>query len=316
VAAALVHEFPVTLKCLEFNGRGGPAAAIKHSKMPIDYAALMAVAVEDQAVGYTDSEAMLYALGVGFGANPLDRKELPYVYETPLLKTVPTLASVLLPDDFLAGCGWDYNRVLHGSQRLELYRPLPAAADLLVNRRVVAAYDKGPGNGAKILIQSEARMARGEAALFTLGSTLIARGDGGFGGPRGAGPLPHVLPKREPDLSCDIGTRPDQALLFRLSGDRNPLHADPATARRAGFRTPLLHGRCSAGIACRAILKTICDYDYTLITGFDVRFTAPVYPGDTLTTDMWQDRNIVSFRCSVKARDSIVLNNGKCTLAA
>lgn len=310
-----MNGFPGTIKCFEFNGRGGHGAAKALLQMPIDYESLMALAVEDQAVSYTDSDAMLYALGVGFGSNPLDRKELPYVYESPSLKTVPTLASVLLPDDFLAACGWDYGRVLHGSQRLELYRPLPGAADLLVNRRVVAAYDKGADNGAKILIQSEARMAKGEAALFTLGSTLIARGDGGFGGPPGAGPVPHRLPRRDPDLSCDIHTRQDQALLFRLSGDRNPLHADPDVARQAGFRSPLLHGRCSAGIACHAILKTICDYDYTLITGFDVRFSAPVYPGDTLTTDMWQDRNIVSFRCSVRARNSVVLNNGKCTLA-
>lgn len=284
--------------------------------MSINYESLLAIGVEDQAIGYTDNDAMLYALGVGFGSDPLDAKELPYVFETPLLKTVPTLASMLLPENFLAECGWNYSRVLHGGQRLELYRPLPPAATLLVNRRVVAAYDRGPDRGAQILVQSEARMAKDDTALFTLGSTLIARGDGGFGGPSGTGPLPHKLPKREPDLSCDIATRPDQALLFRLAGDRNPLHASPEVARDAGFKAPLLHGRCTAGVACRAILQTICDYDYTLITGFDVRFSAPVYPGDTLTTDMWQDRNIVSFRCTVKARNSVVINNGKCTLAA
>jgi acyl dehydratase len=284
--------------------------------MPINYESLMSICVDDQPISYTDSDAMLYALGVGFGSDPLDTKELPYVFEEPRLKTVPTMASMLLPENFLAACGWDYQRVLHGSQRLELYRPLPAAANLLLNRRVVAAYDKGPDNGAKILVQSEARMAGDESAVFSLGSTLIARGDGGFGGPRGTGPKPHRLPTRDPDLSCNIRTRRDQALLFRLSGDRNPLHANPDAARAAGFATPILHGRCTAGIACRAILKTICDYDYTLITGFDVRFSSPVYPGDILTTDMWQDRNIVSFRCSVKARNTVVLNNGKCTLAA
>jgi len=109
--------------------------------------------------------------------------------------------------------------------------------------------------------------------------------------------------------------RPDQALLYRLNGDRNPLHADPAAAQAAGFQAPILHGLCSYGIACRAILKTICDYDFTLINGFDVRFSAPVYPGDILTTEMWQDRNVVSFRCQVKERDKVVLNNGKCTLS-
>jgi acyl dehydratase len=117
-------------------------------------------------------------------------------------------------------------------------------------------------------------------------------------------------------LSCDIATRPDQALLFRLSGDLNPLHADPEFARLAGFHAPILHGRCTTGIACHAILKTICDYDFTLIEGFDVRFTSPVFPGDVVTTEMWQDRNVVSFRCSVRSRGATVLNNGCCTLTA
>jgi acyl dehydratase len=109
--------------------------------------------------------------------------------------------------------------------------------------------------------------------------------------------------------------RPDQALIYRLSGDRNPLHVDPQVAGAAGFDKPILHGLCTYGIACRAILKTICDYDFTLITGFDARFSAPVMPGDLLTTEMWQERNVVSFRCTVKARDVIVIKNGKCTLS-
>lgn len=284
--------------------------------MPIDYETLMQLEVRDAPCSYTDRDSILYALGVGFGADPIDRNELAYVYEQPSLKTVPTMAGMLLPSNFLDDCGWDYARVLHGEQRLELYRPLPDAGDLLANRRVVAVYDKGPNRGAKIHIESEVRLARDSTVLFTLGNTLIARGDGGFGGPSGSGPLPHRLPKREPDLSCDLATRADQALLFRLSGDRNPLHADPIVARQAGFQLPLLHGRCTAGIACRAILKTICDYDFTLVSGFDLRFSAPVYPGDLVTTDMWQDRNVISFRCTVRSRKSVVINNGKCTLAA
>jgi acyl dehydratase len=284
--------------------------------MPTTYETLMATSVEDQPLSYTDRDAMLYALGVGFCSSPQDSRELPYVYEQPALRTVPTMASMLLPGDFLAQSGWNATMVLLGEQHLELYRPLPASADVLVNRRVVDVRDKGAGHGAAIVVQSEARMAKDHTALFTLGSTLFARGDGGIGGRRGSGSGPHTLPKRDPDLSCATVTRADQALLFRLSGDRNPLHADPRSARAAGFARPLLHGRCTYGIACRAILKTICDYDHTLITGFDARFSAPVYPGDTLTTDMWQDRNIVSFRCSVKARNSVVVSNGKCTLAA
>jgi acyl dehydratase len=283
--------------------------------MAIDYEKLMAASVMDEPFEYSEHDSMLYALGVGFGGDSMDPQELPYVYELNGLKTVPTMASMLMSPDFLADCGWDYSQVLHGEQRLELYRPLPSAARLLTNRRVAGVYDRGPRRGARIHIEAEVRLARDDTALFTLASTLLARGDGGIGDKPGNGPLPHPLPKREPDLSCDIRTRPDQALLFRLSGDRNPLHADPAVAQSVGFPGPVLHGRCTAGIACRAILRTICDYDFTLVTGFDVRFSAPVFPGDVITTEMWQDRNVVSFRCRVKERDSVVINNGKCTLA-
>lgn len=284
--------------------------------MPIKYQSLMAARIADVPVSYGDRDTMLYALGLGFGSNQLDRQELAYVIDAPIPKTVPTMASVLIPGGFLADCGWDYGQVLRAGEQLDLYRPLPAAADLLANRHVRAVYDRGSDIGAEIVIQSEVRMAKDDAAIFTLDSSLIARADGGFGGPAAPVPAPHAMPAREPDLRCETTTRPDQALLFRLMGDRNPLHTDSEVAQEAGFATPLLHGRCIYGIACRAILATICEYDHTLITGFSARFSAPVYPGDTVTTDMWQDRNVVSFQCSVKSRDSVVMSNGKCTLAA
>lgn len=282
--------------------------------MPINYDALMAIQVDDEPCAYTETDCLLYALGVGFGRDPVDRNELPYVFEGASLRTVPTMASALLSSSFIAGCGWDYGRVLHGEERLELYRPLPPAARLLAKRRVSAVHDLGESKGARIVLESEVRLAKDDTVLFNSGRTLIARGDGGFGGPKGSGPSVHKMPVREPDLSCDTDTRSDQALLYRLADDLNPLHADPALARRAGFERPILHGRCTYGIACRAILQTICGYDFTLISGFDARFTAPVYPGDTVTTEMWQDRNIVSFRCVVNARASVVVDNGKCTL--
>lgn len=285
--------------------------------MALNYDDLMATSVADIPFSYGDTETMLYALSIGLGRDPLNRKELGYVYEQgPQLSTVPTMATVLVPDLFPADLGWDYTQVLHSEQRLTLYRPLPAAADLLINKRIVGAYDRGPTRGAIVLLEAEGRLAKDDTVLFTLGSTLVARGDGGFGAPAGSGPAPHRVPRREPDLSCDIESSPHQALLYRLNGDRNPLHADPSLARQVGFRAPILHGLCTYGVACHAILQTICDYDYTLIGGFDARFSAPVVPGDTITTDMWQDGNIVSFQCSVKARDSVVIRNGRCTLAA
>lgn len=285
--------------------------------MALNYDDLMATSVADIPFSYGDTETMLYALSIGLGRDPLNRKELGYVYEQgPQLSTVPTMATVLVPDLFPADLGWDYTQVLHSEQRLTLYRPLPAVADILINKRIVGAYDRGPTRGAIVLLEAEGRLAKDDTVLFTLGSTLVARGDGGFGAPAGSGPAPHRVPRREPDLSCDIESSPHQALLYRLNGDRNPLHADPSLARQVGFRAPILHGLCTYGVACHAILQTICDYDYTLIGGFDARFSAPVVPGDTITTDMWQDGNIVSFQCSVKARDSVVIRNGRCTLAA
>jgi len=225
------------------------------------------------------------------------------------------MASVLVPDMFPPDLGWNFTQVLHAEQRLQLHRPLPAAADLFVNKRIVDVFDRGPSRGAMILFEADGRLAKDDTAIFSLGMTVVARGDGGFGGVPGSAPPPHRAPRREPDLSCETGTRVDQALLFRLNGDRNPLHADPRTASEAGFQVPILHGLCTYGIACRAILQTICDYDYTLIEAFDARFSAPVMPGDTIRTDMWQDGNIVSFRCSAVERDVIVMRNGKCALA-
>ena len=284
--------------------------------MALNYDKLMSTGSFDLPCNYNDTETMLYALSIGFGQDPLFRKELPYVYEQGAsLLTLPTMATILVPDGIPKDLGWDYGQVLHSEQRVQLHRPLPPAANLLINKRIVAAFDRGPIHGALIIIEADGRLAKDDTAIFTLSSTIVARGDGGFGGPKGAGPKPHRAPRREPDLSCDIPTRADQALLFRLNGDRNPLHADPRSASESGFARPILHGLCTYGIACHAILQTICDYDHTLISGFDARFSAPVFPGDTVTTDMWQDGNIVSFQCTVKERDSIVLRNGKCSLA-
>lgn len=284
--------------------------------MPLDYDELMSKVETDLPFSYTDADTMLYALSIGMGNDPLDRRELPYVYEQgESLKTVPTLATVLVPEMFPVGLGWDYSQILHSEQRMRLYRPLPPAADLLINKRVVDAFDRGPKLGALILLEAEGRLASDDTVLFTLGCSIVARGDGGFGGPKGKGIPPHRPPRREPDLSCDITTRRDQALLYRLTGDRNPLHADPAAARAVGFERPILHGLCTFGVACKAVLQTICDYDYTLVHEFDARFSAPVLPGDTITTDMWQEGNVVSFVCSVKERGVVVLRNGKCMLA-
>jgi acyl dehydratase len=274
----------------------------------------MALRGRDQAVDYGDRDVMLYALAVGMGRDPLNRDELPYVYEGNGLRVVPAFASLLATTSILDDCGWDYSRVLHGEERLVLHRPLPETGELLVDSRVSGVRDLGAGRGAFIEVELRGRARDQGTPLFTVLRTIVARGDGGFGGPgERLRPL-HALPARAPDLTSSLQTRRDQALLYRLTGDRNPLHADPVLARKLGLAAPILHGLCTWGIACRAILRTICEYDQTLIRSLEGRFSAPVIPGETLITEMWQEANIVSFRVRAAERDLVVLNHGRCEL--
>ena len=279
--------------------------------MPIDYQHLMALRTSPQKFAYADREAILYALSVGFGRSADD---LPFVYERPKLKTVPTLAVVIAPTGVIHKTGVDMTKVLHGEQALVLHRPLPPAAEIVAQSRVVEAYDKGEGKGAILLLETAARLASDETPLFTSTMTIVARADGGFGGSRATPGPPHPAPERSPDIVSTLHTREDLALLYRLNGDRNPLHADPAFAARAGFDRPILHGLCSYGIACRAVIKDACDNDPDRIEQFSVRFSAPAFPGDTIETEIWKDGDVVSFRCRAKERDVIIINNGRCGL--
>ena len=283
--------------------------------MAMKYEHVMSLKREGDRFAYGDRETMLYAIGVGMGRDPLDQRELAFVFEKQKLKTVPSMATVLSRTPLLRDAGHDYAKVLHGEQRLTLHRPLPPEGELIADSRVVGCFDKGVGRGAIILTETKVRLAADNAPLYTVGSTTFARGDGGFGGPEGAGPEPHRIPERKPDLTLSAETRPDQALLYRLNGDRNPLHADPELAKRVGFPVPILHGLCTYGTVCRSILAGVCGYDHARITGFDVRFSAPVYPGETILTDVWVDGTTVSFRARLKERDVTVINNGKATLA-
>lgn len=284
--------------------------------MGVEYDKLMALEGEEKEFSYTDRETMLYAVGVGMGADPMDRNELPFVFEKNLTP-VPTMATVLAWDETLMmASGLNLVMVVHGEQRITLHRSLPPAATILVKQRVVDAFDKGEGRGALVLVETAIKDKATREPLCTNLSTIFARGDGGFGGPAGSGPKPHQLPERDPDTVCDLKTAPNQALIYRLCGDRNPLHADPDFAEAAGFPRPILHGLCTYGHACHAILKSMCDYQAASIIGFEARFTAPVFPGETIRTEMWRDGNDISFRSSIPERDVMALNNGKATLAA
>lgn len=285
--------------------------------MPLDYDAVMGLKLFGQKYAWTDREVMLYAVGIGMGADPLDERELAFVNEATYtarpLQVVPSFASV---------AAWgaspgpiEVNRLLvvDGERDISFHKPLPAAADITADVSVVGVFDKGKDKGAVIIRQTVLRDAQGDA-LATLKASQFARGDGGFGGPSEGQPEPHQVPERAPDRIIDIATRPDQALLYRLCGDRNPLHSDPEFARRAGFARPILHGMCTYGISCRGILQTYADYDPTAFRQHAARFSAPVYPGDTVTMELWKDGNVISFQAKVNARAVTVIKSGKTVL--
>jgi acyl dehydratase len=269
----------------------------------------MSLRSRSEAVSYTDRDTLLYALSIGLGRDPGNRHELAYVSEHAGLHVLPTFASVLVPGGLLQDCGWDAARVEHHAESLTLERPLEEAGSLLVDSAVVAVADQGSDKGAVVVVESRARRARDEQPMFTLRRSFLARGDGGFGGPRGAVDVAaHRLPARAPDLTALMATRADQALLYRLCGDRDPRHVSPAA--------PVLHDTCVYGIACHAVLGVICEYDHTLIGSFAASFAGPVTPGESLLAELWQDANVVSFRLSVPARNTVVLDHGRCVLAS
>jgi len=277
---------------------------------------LLGLKASGERVSYSRRDAILYALGIGFGRDPARRGELAFVYEGSGLEVAPTFASALARTTFLKGCGWDESRLVPGSERLRLFRPLPPAATLVLDSAVLGVHDLGPDEGALVLVQITARNVADEQPLFTIQRGVLARGDGGFGASLGASPVAHTLPDRPPDLACTLEVRADQALIYRLSGDLNPLYAEHDIAQRAALPAPVLQNLCTFGIACRGVLETICDFDPTLVSGFECRYTGGVYPGETLLLELWQDANVVSFRAQVPSRSRTVLDEGRCTLVA
>jgi acyl dehydratase len=271
---------------------------------------------------YGDKDVMLYALGVGMSHDPMDERELAFTYEKNL-KVIPTAATVLASAMGRPARGEgqveqkpghrpsqiNFLMVVHGEQKVELHKPLPTSGTFTAQGRTIGAFDKGKDKGAVIVNETVWTDEKGEKVATLTGSTF-ARGDGGFGGPSEGQPEPHQIPSRKADLSVDISTREDQALLYRLNGDRNPLHSDPESAKRSGFPRPILHGLCTYGITCRAVLQAITGYDPDQILSHQARFSAPVFPGDTITVDLWKDGKNISFEARVAARNATVIKNG------
>jgi acyl dehydratase len=280
--------------------------------MALDVQKLLNWPFEELTHEYSARDTILYALGLGLGSDPMDEEQLRFVYERDL-RALPTMAVVLAYPGFWLrepGTGVNWKKILHGEQGIVWHAAIPPAATVAGRTRVTEIIDKGAEKGSLLFSERVVRDAKTGEKLVTLSGTTVLRGDGGFGGPAKQAPKPHAIPQRAPDAVCDLPTALNAALIYRLSGDYNPLHADPEVARSAGFPRPILHGLCSLGVAGRALLKTVAAYDPARFKSMRLRFTAPVFPGETIRTEMWIDGPRVSFRARVVEREAVVLDNG------
>ncbi len=274
--------------------------------MPID-PELVGKELPPLEYAYSTRDIILYALGIGAGAEP---DELKFVYEgdleaIPTYGVIPPFGALM---DIVGMEGMDFNlaMLLHGEQYLELYRPIPAEGKLISYPKISGIYDKV--KGALVEIDVETKNSKGESIFMNRFSTFI-RGEGGFGGERGpdAGNEP---PDRNPDCTVEMKTLPQQALLYRLSGDFNPLHADPSFAGMGGFERPILHGLCTFGFAGRAVLKSYCNNDPSKFRAIKVRFSRHVYPGETIVTEMWKEKDdYIIIRSKTAERGEYCLTN-------
>lgn len=282
--------------------------------MPITLERLMAQKQSDMRFSYTERETMLYALAVGMGHDPLDETELDFIYERRgRLRAIPTQALTMARHNLIFEIGMQVEKFLHGEVVLTLHQPIPPAGQLRSDHKVVGVYDKGPAKGALVETESRAYLEDG-TPLFDIYNLYFCRGEGGIGSSGGRQRATRPMPTRAPDLVRSLRTERRQALLYRLTGDRNVIHADPKIAREVGFKAPILHGSGTLGIACREILAGVCAYDSARIKSFGTRFTSVVYPSDTVETQIWVDGDQVSFRCRVPERDAVVLDHGQCRI--
>jgi acyl dehydratase len=279
---------------------------------------LLAAKIPEVEHRYGWRDCALYALGITVGLDPMDEADLPFLDET-RLKVHPSMVDVLGYPGFWQrdpAFGLDWVKTVHGEHAFRIHRPLPVEGHVRGVSRIVDLVDKGKDRGALIYVEREIRELASGALLATVNQTVFCRGDGGFGGKSEAPPVP-ALPQRAPDAAIDMPTSPQTALIYRLSGDFNPLHSDPAAARAAGFDRPILHGLSTFGIVCHGLMKRLCDSDPAAVRAMSGRFSAPVFPGETLRVEIWREGGgRAAFRASVPARGVVAVNNGSFEVAA
>ncbi|MDE1145123.1 MAG: MaoC/PaaZ C-terminal domain-containing protein [Azospirillaceae bacterium] len=280
--------------------------------MPLNIDYLRALEFPAIETAITDRDVMLYALTIGLGRDPLDAHDLTYVYERDLA-VFPTMPLIVgHPGNWMVDQRTGITRamVVHGGQRLRTLAPLPIGGTVVSRNRIVDILDKG-ASGAVLVIERETRDRATDALLAHSQSLVFCRADGGFGGTPGQGQYDFMaVPQRPPDQVVDLPTDANAALLYRLNQDRNPLHADPEVAAKAGFQRPILHGLCTYGLAAVAVAKA--NPGRTLAT-VETRFSKPVLPGETITVEMWKEADGIAFQARVAARDVVVLDRGRVT---
>lgn len=293
--------------------------------MPINYHHLKTRPFPEIRQTYRIQDTMLYALSLGLGQSPLDPAALAYVYEDSPggLRLLPSQAVVLGYPGFWVrepDTGLDWVKLLHGEQRLTIHRPLPPSGTVVGRSRITHVIDKGEDKGAILVVERLLEDTDG-GPYATLQQVNFCRGDGGYsqlqGGQPSDDPLPALLPTpdhRPPEWVDEQPTRPEMALLYRLLADPNPLHANPFAAHAAGFDRPILHGLASYGLACRAVVRQCAGNDPTRLRRLDLRFASPVYPGETLRTEIWKEGSEFRFRTTVVERDRVVMSHGCASL--
>ncbi len=295
--------------------------------MPIDRDKALGASLGESQNSYGPDDVILYHLGVGAGTPPTDPGELEYTYEKNL-KVLPSFV-VVANSSFssrvrreLAGAGggggfpkieglsFNPAMLLHGEQDIEIHQPLPAAAEFKSAGRIAEIYDKK--KAALVIFEFHAR-DEADQPLFTTRMSAFIRGEGGFGGPSGP-KAENQPPDRKPDGVVETRTLPQQALLYRLCGDKNPLHADPDFAKTAGFDTPIIHGLCSYGITCKAIVDHVLAGDTTRVARYQARFSGVAFPGETYVTSYWKEEERILFEVKSQERDAPIISNAAITL--